>query len=133
MEKKGAFMKLQMYADYLEERWGYKVFEREYGFFSYATMESKQEKVIFVQDYYLVKGERGFTKNNVKLFNDIKDLARKEQASSIIGNVYLDSKNGKKILRLFVLLGFEIVSGNGKEMVVEYKMENSEWVRKQEQ
>ena len=126
-------MKLQMYADYMEERLGYTVVEKDYGFFTYCLIDSvakNDKKIFFVYDYYLVKDERGWKRNNVQLFNDIKNKAISLKTNHIMGTVHLDSLNGPRVLKLFLLLGFDIVNGNGNEINIGYSLDNSKNVRK---
>ena len=121
-------MNFELYREYCKT-FNSELLELKYGFAQYRINEFDEGNCRHVIDLFASSKDRGF--NNGKstsrrLFEKLKDIAIKEKCNAITAEVWADSYRGSDVIKLYLYLGFKIISGNGAEIKLTYFMDNEE-------
>ena len=119
-------MGLKLLKEYVYERYGQEVIEIPGGFAVYAIQPYQDSNILFVQDFFVQKDNRGFASSagSRQLFNKIKKAAKKHKCGFIGGQVQLDTNNAQEVLRLFLYLGFKAIKGSETTILIMYEVKN---------
>tara|TARA_R110002020_G_scaffold158729_1_gene342125 strand:- start:634 stop:1002 length:369 start_codon:yes stop_codon:yes gene_type:complete len=120
-------MGLKLLKEYVNERYGHEVTEVPGGFAVYGVQPyGDGDSILFVQDFYVQKSQRGFTKKSSsrQLFNKLKQLASENYCKFIGAHVQLDTMNAQEILKLFLYLGFKAVNGTNTTILIMYEVKD---------
>jgi hypothetical protein len=119
-------MGLKLLKEYVKERYGHEVVEVPGGFAVYGYQDYNGEKIIYVQDFFVSKEQRGFSgkASNRHLFNKLKKIALKDKCTGIAGQIQLDTLNGQEMLKLFLYLGFKVIRGDGNGLLIIYEVKD---------
>lgn len=91
-----------LYAEYIKEREGMNLIEKQYGFCTYKIIN----EYIYLADIYIKKDERrkGLTK---VLVNEVEEIGKNNDCTFILGSFCLDTNNWKSGKALVKALGFK--------------------------
>ena len=119
-------MGLQLLKEYVGERYGHEVVEVPGGFAVFGEQDYNGEKILFVQDFFVRKEQRGFSgkASNRHLFNMLKKEAFKRKCVGLAGQVQLDTLNGQEMLKLFLFLGFKVARGDNNSLLIIYEVKD---------
>jgi len=91
-----------LYAEYIKEREGMELIEKEYGFCTYKVIN----EYIYLADIYIKKDQRmkGLAK---ALTDEVEEIGKNNKCNFILGSFCLDTNNWKSGKALVKSLGFK--------------------------
>lgn len=109
---------MSMYADYIKERMGDEIIEREEGFATYRYVNSYE---VYIIDIYV---KPDFRKTNIasQMADEIAEIARKEGKVMMIGTVSSTAKNPTESIKVLLGYGMKFRSSNQDGIIFEKEM-----------
>ena len=101
---------MSLYGDYVKEREGREIIEKEWGFATYKFVKDRGEtESCYIIDIYVKPKNRtnGFAKN---LLKEINDIAKQSDCKQLLGSVDLLANNPTDSLKTLLAVGFELHS-----------------------
>jgi GNAT superfamily N-acetyltransferase len=107
-------MGLELYKDYILERFDYQFIEKPDGFGIYEIKSFPEGKCLYLHDLYVTPKGRGLSGTPRAIFNEIKEIALNAKCQGITITVNLDTKNCNEILKLYLFIGFKVINVGGR-------------------
>jgi len=98
---------MSLYAQYVKEREGASILERDWGFAVYIM----QADHVYLQDIFVIEAERKSGKG-VELMNDVAAIAREVGIAKMIGSVAPSTPFADSMLKIMQGLGFKLLSAS---------------------
>lgn len=107
---------MQMYRDYLRERLGDEMLEREEGFATYRYVSNYGTPAVYIIDLY-VRPDFRKTKVASEMADEIVKIAMRSGCKTLFGTVSTSAKNATDSIRVLLGYGMSFHSSNQDGLV----------------
>lgn len=107
---------MSLFADYIKERMGASIVERDEGFATYRFIEHQNRPAVYIEDIYVrpEAREKGVAS---EMADDVVSIALKAGCTRLIGTVNSKAKNPTASIKTLLAYGFEFFSCNEDGLV----------------
>lgn len=107
---------MELYAEYIAEREGFKMIRDEYGFATYYINE--HENFVYLRDIFVTKNYRR-NRHAWSYADKIVEIAKELKLEKMVGSICLDTNGATASMKTLLAYGFEIKSVHGNMIYLE--------------
>jgi predicted GNAT superfamily acetyltransferase len=107
----------ELFVQYFKERENLETLITEHGFLCYGIIERDYEKFALLEDFFVVKSERG-KGHGKQLFQTFLEAARNLSCQKLICNIFAKDPNCNQTLQLALHHGFVVIHADGGKITL---------------